>query len=206
MGTGVQLDLQELPFCAAIARRGTPETRIASLMNYLSMWLRFKRREGATGAVVFDIDDTLVDEVENKIGPVFRVYRLCKQLGFEVAIVTARPDTPFNRKETVRMLRERGIDDWESLYMMPTRIQPSAVTVSAYKRQARDDISERHDIIANVGDMWHDILRVPFRGDARKVSTLSHHECGVLFPTGSHGEVAIKLIASVNYDDDVEEA
>ena len=100
----VDLEIQPFPFCVAMTRRGTPNERIVYLMNYLSMGLRFKHRMGEMGVVVFDIDDTLVDESEHKMLPVVRLYRLCQSLKFKVAIVTARPDTPMNRRETIRML------------------------------------------------------------------------------------------------------
>ncbi len=191
-------------FCTACVRDGSYHARTQYLMNWLSIWLRFQRRIRENGIAVFDIDDTLVDENERCIAPVCRVYKLCLTLGFHCALVTARPDTTHNRRETTKMLRQNRIDEWESLYMMPTNINPTAESVSKYKRSARDDISSRHDIIINVGDMWHDLIPIPVRGEFGPLKQLNHRDCGIVFPPNSHDEVAIKLIASVDYDDDAD--
>lgn len=129
---------------------------IVTLAEWLKYWLRFKRLCGEMGTVVFDIDDTLVDEEERLIMPMFDVYKLAIRLGFEVNIVTARPESRENRKATRDMLHENGIDRYEALYMMPANIQPTAASMAKYKYEARRDIARRHRILANCGDMWTD--------------------------------------------------
>ena len=124
-----------------------------------------------------------------------RIYHLAKTLGFRRAIVTARPETTANRQHTIKMLRARKITDWESLYMMPESREVNVASISAYKREARDDLETRHRILANVGDMWHDIVVVPLHHSNRCLMDMQDESCCVLFPLMSHGEVAVKLVS-----------
>ena len=195
----VEFQPHDADIVVATVVSGTESQRIKYLMTWFEYWIRFQARCGVRGAIVFDIDNTLVDDDEKRIGPVVRAYRLCQHLGFLCAIVTARPDGPMNRKETMKMLRSHGVDDWESFYMMPNSIKiKDTEHISAYKRAARESIASRHRIVANLGDMWHDLLRFPLHESHRIVKMLSHGDCGVLFPARSHGEVAIKLIAHID--------
>lgn len=166
------------------------------LMTWLECWLRFEALgRNRRGAVVFDVDDTLVDRNEAPNEAVIHLYNTCKEIGLRCCIVTARPESIDNRRMTVDMLRLNGIDDWESLYMMPHAKNVDAVALSRFKRQCRDDIETRHRILANVGDMWHDLVRFPLHGPIKVIEERPSKECAVLFPPMSHGEVAVKLVA-----------
>ena len=185
-------------FCIASIKHGTRQTQTRLAMSWFICWMRFQRKCGANGIVVFDIDDTLVDAKERQIESVVEVYLQCLEIGFRCAIVTARPESPENRRETISMLRSHGISNWESLYMMPKSVQVyDAEHISKYKRSARDDIETRHRILGNIGDMWHDLLRFPLVGCHKTIEVFDHTSCGVLFPPMSHGEVAIKLVGHV---------
>ena len=186
-------------FCFARVEGPTELLRIRYVMAWFDAWMRFQAKCGTRGAVVFDIDDTLVDGNEERIHPVARAYRLCQEYGFRCCIVTARPESVENRRETMQMLNGHGVSNWESFYMMPSSIKVKDVAhISHYKRSCRDDIETRHRIVANVGDMWHDIVRFPLTGATRIIDTCKDQDCAVLFPPMSHGEVAIKLVAHVD--------
>ncbi len=164
-------------------------------MSWFTYWMRFQHKCGLSGVVVFDIDDTLVDAEENKIEPVVNAFNLCREMHFECAIVTARPESIENRRETIEMLERNGVRGWESLYMMPSNVKVfDAEHISKYKRSARDDIETRHRILANIGDMWHDLMRFPLVGVHNYIQDFDYSSCGVLFPPMSHGEVAVKMI------------
>lgn len=135
--------------------------KIKNMSNWFSYWLKFKALCAEYGTVVFDIDDTLIDKEENIIPDIFSVYKSCIKLGFVVNIVTARPESKMNRTLTMQMLHKNGIDKFEALYMMPSDINPTFETISQYKYLARQDISKRHNIIANCGDMWSDHVKYP---------------------------------------------
>lgn len=135
--------------------------KIKILSNWFLYWLKFKALCGEHGSIVFDIDDTLVDKDEKIISDMFTVYKSCLNLGFVVNIVTARPESKMNRALTIEMLHKNGIKKFEALYMMPSDIEPTFETISQYKYLARQDISKRHNIIANCGDMWSDHVKYP---------------------------------------------
>tara|TARA_B100001741_G_scaffold178960_1_gene147426 strand:- start:950 stop:1525 length:576 start_codon:yes stop_codon:yes gene_type:complete len=148
-------------FVFALVEGDDKDERIANAVQWMMYWLRFKSLCNQTGCVVFDIDDTLVDNKEKPIPSMIKLYKLCISLGFIVNIVTARPESPKNRKETARMLDDRGITDYEALYMMPANLNTTASIISTYKSNARADIAQRHEILANCGDMWTDHIKYP---------------------------------------------
>jgi len=182
---------------------GTRSQKTRYVMSWFEAWIRFRANIRQHGIVVFDIDDTLIDGQDRKIAAVVHAYHLCQTLGFTCAIVTARPEGPVNREETIKSLRAAGISGWEYLYMMPSHLRNKLVTdddvrhyVSAYKRSARDDIAKDWRIVANVGDMWHDIVRFPLTGMFKCLKTSEPGDCGILFPKHAHDEVAIKLVGT----------
>jgi len=47
-------------------------------------------------AVVFDIDDTLIDSSTHQLIPkVFELYQYCRNKGYNIYIITARPRVPY---------------------------------------------------------------------------------------------------------------
>tara|TARA_B110001450_G_scaffold243924_1_gene255586 strand:+ start:541 stop:1206 length:666 start_codon:yes stop_codon:yes gene_type:complete len=183
-------------FCFASIHGLTDNERHNFATRWLLEWLKFQVGYlGARGVVVFDIDDTLMDNEGAPIDSVLRIYDLAKTLGLHRAIVTARPETIDNRQYTVESLKEIGVNHWESLYMMPESRDITTESVSSYKREARDDIETRHRIIANIGDMWHDLVQMPLHHSTRCLEQMSDDACCILFPPMSHGEVALKLVS-----------
>jgi len=60
--------------------------------------------------VMFDIDDTLINHMTGKVIPhIKKLLDSCRQLGYKIIIITARPDTFEARQMTVFELRELGI-------------------------------------------------------------------------------------------------
>lgn len=183
-------------FCFASVRGESDDPKHEFATNWLAQWLRFQNRLGVRGVVVFDIDDTLLDHNERPIAPVVRIYDLTKRLGMRCALVTARPESENNRQHTIAALKEAGITGWESLYMMPENQDITLQSISFYKREARDDIETRYRIVANIGDMWHDLVRLPLHHSNRCIESFADDaSCCVLFPPMSHGEVALKLVS-----------
>lgn len=166
-------------------------------MIWLLEWLKFKLDCGQTGCVVFDIDDTLVKTNNELNKSVAFVFHFCIRSGIVCNIVTARRDTPLNRRLTLEMLAEKGIVNWNMLFLMPKSDVLDATSVSEYKRQARDIIEEKWKILANIGDMWHDLIRFPLVGSLKVIQEMQREETDkhgfVFFPPMSHDEVSIKL-------------
>lgn len=202
--TGVpRLEPCDSEFVFARVIDGTRSQKTRYVMSWFEAWIRFRASIREHGIVVFDIDDTLIDGADKKIAPVAHAYHTCQMLGFTCAIVTARPEGSANREATVKSLRAAGINDWEYLYMMPNHLRNKLETdddvrhfVSAYKRDARDDIAKDWRIVANVGDMWHDMVRFPLTSTFKCLKSCDCGDCGILFPKHSHGEVAIKLVGT----------
>ncbi len=197
------LNPQNFDIVFAFVEQGSIQTKTKVLAEWLTAWLKFQKLCNVQGTVVFDIDDTLVDHEESRIPPIVGIYKLCKKLGFVCSIVTARPEGPLNRKETVRMLIGNGIYDWDSLYMMPNSLRNKIKTedqlrryVSNYKYEARNEISKQHKIIANIGDMWHDLVRFPPSAAHKEIRAACNADCAIFFPKNAHNEVAIKLFGN----------
>lgn len=190
---GVRFHTHRAAFCLASIAGGTDRENTQLAMSWLKYWCNFQKKIGERGAVVFDVDDTLVDKSENAIPAVVDAYRFCGRLGFERVIVTARPNTSTNRKHTAAMLRANGIDEWRSLYLMPPMEDPSAASISRYKWEARRDVAKRHRVIANVGDMMHDHVLVPCSRQLRALDDIDPRSCAIFFPPGAHADVCVKL-------------
>ena len=147
---------QDFGFVFAKVQTGNKTGNIKILTDWLMYWLKFKHASKERGSVIFDIDDTLINEKQEPIIEMRNVYKLCQNLGFIINIITARPESFENRKATEAMLLKNGFTHFEALYMMPSELNISYKTISMYKYNARVDISKRHTIIANCGDMWTD--------------------------------------------------
>ena len=157
-------------------------------------WLSLEAEGGKQGIVVFDIDDTLFNR-EKRL-PTAAIYKKCSDLGFSCAIITARSNTPGARSFTVDELHKHGITDWEVLHLMPPR-KDRRVTgedIACYKRAKRDEIARKHTIIANIGNMWTDLLSFPLQHrDFDFIWKVPSQSCCILFPPFSHNEVSLKL-------------
>lgn len=183
-------------FCFASVHAISDEDKHEFATKWMEQWLIFQTKHlGMRGVVIFDIDDTLINHTEQAIPSIVRLYCAVKNIGLRCAIVTARPETEENRRYTIESLKKSGITDWESLYMMPEGRDVTIESISAYKREARDDIETRHRIMANIGDMWHDLVRLPLHHSNRCIESFDDESCCVLFPPMSHGEVALKLVS-----------
>lgn len=151
--------------------------------RFTSSWIREHCRtvrhcDGRRAAVVFDIDDTLLDwyptylstgfsydEVLNAeasvqcltpaIAPTVRFLNWALAKGVAVFLITGRPIAA--RPFTVACLRERGVASWQGLIMR----QPDqmALTAAVYKARARAVIEAGgYRIVASTGDQLSDMM------------------------------------------------
>jgi acid phosphatase len=129
-------------------------------------------------AVVFDIDETTLDNYEYyenngfcyfkdrwsewvdsakapRIEPIFRVYRHALDKGYRIFFITGRHER--SRASTERNLKNAGYSIYESLIM---RDQTNAHdTALVYKSRAREKLTRKgYKIILNVGDQYSDLL------------------------------------------------
>ena len=98
------------------------------------------------------------------------------------------------------MLHQNRIEDWDCLYMMPNAMRNRIKSqddlrkyVSEYKYDARAKISAKRTILANIGDMWHDLVKYPLSDAHRQLCDVTPDECAIFFPASGHHEVAVKL-------------
>jgi len=123
-------------------------------------------RKRPHAVVVFDIDDTLLFDVQTesrKLVPhqvvVDLLWRL-QQLGADIHLVTARLHDAEYKKETERELASLGITHYASLTLAPEKARTSMAAVSKWKMMTRRKIAAetRSPVTLTVGDQWGDMV------------------------------------------------
>jgi hypothetical protein len=105
-------------------------------------------------AIVFDIDETLIDLLTNPIQPICVIYHYARLLGISVMIVTARNNVPLHIDMVKVHLARIGITEVEKWYFRDHLDHQYA----SYKEQARCDITNNgYNIVMSVGDRDWDI-------------------------------------------------
>jgi predicted secreted acid phosphatase len=140
-------------------------TSYATVERCVTQELRKAARGVQNPAVVFDIDDTVLindSSVPGDARPnhsIMGIYKAALAMGMTVFIVTARPESPSNRKWTREQLELVHVYDYKKLFMLPK--QESFAATSAFKLRARKEIADMgYTILLNVGDQWTDVVRV----------------------------------------------
>jgi acid phosphatase len=130
-------------------------------------------------AIVFDIDETAlsnyahmtllnfggtlseIDRLINQsslpaIAPTLALYQQAKLEHVHVFFITGRRDTPHNRENVERNLRNVGFTQYDGLSMKPLSYQEKSA--SPYKTATRKKIAEQgYDIVLNIGDQMSDL-------------------------------------------------
>lgn len=120
-------------------------------------------KERLKRVVVFDIDSTLLFHLPlegiNVVAPAKVLYDMAIRYRHLVYIVTARPNTASNRKQTIDELNKLGIRQFRELFMAPSRLNTNS-GIAHFKACAREYIAahERQPILLNVGDRWTDLI------------------------------------------------
>ena len=105
-------------------------------------------------SVIFDIDDTLIDQFGNPMFDVIYLYLQAKTLGFKIFIITARSGREENISRTIVQLEKFGIDGYSQLYFR----HPDNHDVENYKLVTRQHIFDTgFNTVMSVGDMPWDI-------------------------------------------------
>jgi hypothetical protein len=104
--------------------------------------------------VVYDIDDTLIDNNGKPKSDIISTFHFAKTKGYDIAIITARPGYPNNLKWTVEQLKNFGLTGYKYLFMMP----PEQKDPSLYKVSARKYLHTiGHRVVSSIGDMPWDV-------------------------------------------------
>ena len=142
---------------------------VSRLLKYSNKLIK-KYKNKNNLAVVFDIDDTLIENMRIGNGEIITIpiqgmldvyEKFAGQDNISIFLVTARPET--YRGETLNMLEEVGITDFVHLYHRPLiylkkrKLDPREC-VCFYKETARMKIENDFNktIILNVGDQLTD--------------------------------------------------
>lgn len=126
-------------------------------------WLMFQRERGVHGAVMLDIDDTLIDGRESvAFGFEFmRDLYNALSIHFPIHIVTARPDD--DHSNVMRMLAKRGFCiPPDRLHMLPTHLYGKSHShVEDFKFHCYQRIAKRHgQVVARMGDKLWDVAHM----------------------------------------------
>ena len=105
-------------------------------------------------AIVFDIDDTLIDSKGNSIHSIIALYNFSKQLGITPIIITNRSGHYQNIEYTKEQLKQHNIVGFKLLYFRP----PHKWNPWRYKLKARENVKDKgYNVVMSIGDMEWDI-------------------------------------------------
>jgi len=119
-------------------------------------------------AVIFDIDNTLIDPYGRLIEEIAHIYQVCYQLNLKIIIITSRPATPECMEYTQNQLYSLNLKHYHLLYFM----KPTRTNVGLYKYNARRDVFKRgYKTLYSFGDLDTDGLNCIYAGNFIKIPT-----------------------------------
>ena len=105
-------------------------------------------------AIIFDIDDPLLDSNRNPIWPIVELYYFAQRLGLTIFIVTNRSGEELNAHYTFEDLSSVGIRGYKSVYFRA----PGTKNLFQPKLSARKHIFERgYQTVMSIGDQPCDV-------------------------------------------------
>ena len=106
-------------------------------------------------AIIFDIDDTLINSTDNIIYPILNIYKFAKVLNLTIIIITNRSGDKETIKFTLDQLQKHGITDYKSIYFRSPQKENNPWR---FKQISRKSIYERgFNVIMSIGDQEWDI-------------------------------------------------
>lgn len=146
-------------------------------------WLLFQQRHGLRGAIMLDIDDTLIDGKEAVAFGFEFMRELYDTLSiyFPIHIVTARPDD--EHANVMKMLRSRKFHiPPDRLHMLPAHLYgKSYAHVEDFKFDCFQRLQKRHGrVVLRMGDKLWDVAHMAsMRGG--NLSHVKDRECYVFY-------------------------
>ena len=193
MGVTVEQD-RKLDFPAYRVKGKTKTELRRFVAEHGLAWLNLQKKRGAGGAVMLDIDDTLInghESVTNGFEFMKKMYDDASQL-FPVPVVTARPD--YDHAKCMKMLHERGFHvPPDRLHMLPGEHYGGSYShVEKFKWQAFAKISKQHHgVIARFGDKLWDVAHIDALEGAMK--HVDDRDCYVFLDPALKGTYSAKL-------------
>lgn len=106
-------------------------------------------------AIIFDIDDTLIDSTDNIIYPILNIYKFAKVLNLTIIIVTNRSGDEDSIEFTLDQLKKHNITDYKSIYFRSPERENNPWR---FKEISRKNIFDRgFNVIMSIGDQQWDI-------------------------------------------------
>ena len=119
-------------------------------------------------AVIFDIDNTLIDKYGRLIEEIANIYKVCSQINLKIILITSRPATEESISNTENQLYSLQLKSHILIYFM----KPNRTDVGLYKFNARQDVFKRgYRVIYSFGDLDTDGLNCIFAGNFIKIPT-----------------------------------
>ena len=162
----------------------------STLMRQLDFYLEECLRRKIRGALVFDIDETLIGEQTRR--PIRAVHALYDKYRthFPTYLVSARGEDAY--KYTVDELARHGIGGYRKLMLLPKR---EAHDPGAFKARARREIARKEGrVLAACGDQVWDALPWPVPSSLSDLDLRSPRG-GAMVRWESGGEVGVLLPA-----------
>ena len=197
----------KVDFPAYYVRGGGKTEQRAFVARHALLWLRLAHKRGARGAVMLDIDDTLIDGhecVKNGFEFMRDLYEEASVL-FPVHVVTARPDD--DHANVMRMLAKRGfVIPPDRLHMLPAALYGrSTQHVERFKWDCFVKMNREHGgVVMRFGDKMWDVAHLQsldpsYRGNGSSTSPagyLAHvpdRACYLFRDPALRGTVSAKL-------------
>lgn len=121
---------------------------------YLEDYRRISKSQGSRNrfpAVMFDIDDTLVNFRGDPLNDIIRVYHYAKASGYKIIVITARSND--YKYQTERELDSIGIEP-DFLFL-----RRSHDNYDTFKEEHKKKLRDLYgiDIVVSLGDQWVDV-------------------------------------------------
>lgn len=184
----------DTPFPSYFVQAKTKVEKRKKIAALFTSWIRLQHRRGATGAIVFDIDDTVVDGREAVRNGFETMHDLFDEACFlyPVYFVTARPDD--THEATMEMLKEKKFCvPPDRLRMLPAHLWGKEDKhVESFKWNETVRIAAIHKgIVARFGDrMWDVATEESLHTTLRHVG---HREAYAFMDPTLAGAVSAKL-------------
>jgi hypothetical protein len=152
-----------VPFHSYYLRGKNKTAMRGAVAKHALSWISLQKKRGATGCIMIDIDDTIVDGNECvKNGFELMHTLFCEgSVLFPVHIVTARPDS--EHTNVMRMLQKRGFCiPTDRLHMLPSHLYGKDYRhVEEFKWNCFLKICKMHNgVIARFGDKLWDVAHI----------------------------------------------
>ena len=202
MTIGFKRDLK-VSFPAYFVTASTKEQKRNFAANNALAFCKYMHAKKSTGAIMIDIDDTIMNRNQNAecdgFDVIHKFYNEASIL-YPVYVVTARPRS--EHAYVIRMLRGKGFClPPDRLYMLPTKLYDGPHrNVELFKWKKYLEIASRHDgVVLRMGDMLWDVACLeslhayPDRPRSGWLSHIKDKDCYIFQDPLMKGTYSVKL-------------